>query len=275
MGYRGERPRPAEHRGDPSYSAAVGVENETTGGLSDGLPRTVEEVLAGLVDHLPELIVLLDEDGQILWYNVTAEGVLGWQREHWVGRNIVEILHPDDAVRAAELLVSARATGPGAKEPVLYRLATVHDWIDLEAVASVVRLDSGRSVLVVSARVDGRARREDFIAREVGERLSFAFERAVVPMAKIGLEGLVLGVNPELARRLEVDATSLHGVSLVGLIEPADRPVVAAAIAAASHGATVEVEAGLEGVEQRCRIHLSLVPDWLDEPMYLFLQVLG
>jgi PAS domain S-box-containing protein len=253
----------------------VGVENETTGGLSDDLPRTVDELIAGLADHLPELIVLLDEDGQILWYNVTAEGVLGWERRHWVGRNIVEILHPDDAVRAAELLVSARATGPGAKEPVLYRLATVRDWIDLEAVASVVRLDSGRTVMIVSARIDGRARREEFIAREVGERLSFAFERAVVPMAKIGLEGLVLGVNPELARRLGVEAASLHGVSMVGLIDPADRPVVAATLAAASKGATVEVEARLAGVETPCRLHLSLVPDWLDEPMYLFLQVLG
>jgi PAS domain S-box-containing protein len=253
----------------------VGVERGTGGGLSNDLPRTLDELIVGLADHLPELIVLLDEDGQILWYNVTAEGVLGWQREQWVGRNIVEILHPDDAVRAAELLVSARATGPGAKEPVLYRLATVRDWIDLEAVASVVRLESGRTVMIVSARVDGRARREEFIAREVGERLSFAYERAVVPMAKIGLDGHVLGVNPELARRYRVEPASLHGVSLVGLVRPADRPVVAATIAAASKGATVEVEAGLEGVEERCRLHLSLVPDWLDEPMYLFLQVLG
>ena len=253
----------------------MGVGSETNGGLSDDLPATVDEVIGGLVDHLPELIVLVDEDGGILWFNLTAEGVLGWRRDEWVGRNIIEILHPDDAVRASELLVSARATGPGAKEPVLYRLASVHDWVDLEAVASVVRLESGRSVIIVSARVDGRARREEFIAREVGERLSFAFERAVVPMAKVGLDGLVLGVNPELARRLGVEAASLHGVSLVGMIEPSDRPVVAATIAAASKGATVEVEARLAGVARPCRLYLSLVPDWLDEPMYLFLQVLG
>lgn len=262
--------------GPPSaILGAVGGDSGPSGGVGHDLPRSLDELVVGLADHLPELIVLLDEDGQILWYNLTAEGVLGWPRADWIGRNIVEVLHPDDAVRASELLVSARATGPGAKEPVLYRLATVHDWVDLEVVASVVMFEGGRTVLIVSARIDGRARREEFIANEVGERLSFAFERAVVPMAKIGLDGRVLGANPELARRLGVEPASLHGVSLIGLVEPGERPAVAATIDAARKGATVEVETHITGIEGRCRLHLTLVPDWLDEPMYLFLQVLG
>lgn len=273
----GRRRRPADvgpARARPPLSAillGVGAGSGRSDEVGPWAPASLDELVRALPDHLPELVCVVDEDGEILWCNLTSEAVLGWDRHTCVGRNVVEFLHPDDVAMAYELLVSARATGPGVKEPVPYRFASAYDgWLPLQVVAVTVPLASGRTVLVVSARVVGRARQEDLISQEVDHRLTVAFDRAVLPMAKVGLDGRLLQANPALARRLGDDGGGLHGVSLLGLVGPADRLALSAALDEAATGADVEVEVHLAG--ERHRLHLSLVPDWLDSPMYLFVQ---
>ena len=61
----------------------MGVERSDEAGAST--PLSINALIAGLPEHLPELIVLLDEDGSILWCNLTSEAVLGWRRVR-VGR---------------------------------------------------------------------------------------------------------------------------------------------------------------------------------------------
>lgn len=241
-----------------------------------GLPASLDELIAELPDHLPELIVLVDEDGRILWFNRPAEITLGWERGPWIGRNIVEVLHPDELAMAHELLVSARASGPGRKEPVTYRIASEFDtWLPIEAIASNVQLATGRTVLVCSARISGQARKSDFIAREVDERVTVAFESAVIGMAQVGLDGRVLKANTSLADQVGTDVGDLHGVALTGLLDPTDRPQVAQAVADCAETRKPVVVAAVFGpVSRPVDLHLSLVPDWVGEPLYLFLQVM-
>ena len=239
------------------------------------LPESFEELLAELPDHLAELIVCLDEDGGILWFNRTAEFILGWRRDDWIGQNVLAVLHPDEIPVAHELLVSARATGPGAKEPVTYRIASAYDgWLPIDVVASSAELSSGRTVLVMSARLNGRARRPEFIVREVGERLSVVFEDAVIGMAQVGLDGRILRANRRFAVRFGEDPVSLHGVSLVGLVAPGDRPHVSRALSQCAAEETASVISAMFGSEPApVSLHLSLVPDWVGEPLYVFVQL--
>jgi PAS domain S-box-containing protein len=239
------------------------------------LPESLDEVLLTLPDHLGELIVVLDEEGDILWFNLAAEAVLGWPRTDWVGHNIVEVLHPGDVGQAYELLVSARATGPGVKEPVRYRMASAHDgFVEIEAVASTVLLASGRALLVCSARITGRARNVDFITGEVDERLWLVFERAVVGMAQVDLEGRVLRANHHLGEQLGVSPSSLTGVPLVGVVVSGDRSRVAREVALAASGEEPRVvRTTLDHRARPIEVHLSLVPDWLGEPLYLLAQL--
>jgi PAS domain S-box-containing protein len=240
-----------------------------------GLPSSLDELIAELPDHLAELIVLVDEDGRILWFNRPAEITLGWERERWIGRNIVEVLHPDELAMAHELLVSARASGPGRKEPVTYRIASEFDtWLPIEAVASNVQLATGRTVLVCSARVAGQARRSEFIAREVDERVQVAFDSAVIGMAQVGLDGRVLKANTSLADQVGTDPVDLHGVALTGLLDPSDRPRVARAVSdCVDTRKPVVLAVSFGPVSRPVDLHLSLVPDWVGEPLYLFVQV--
>jgi PAS domain S-box-containing protein len=243
--------------------------------LGFGMPASLDELIADLPDHLAELIVLLDEDGVVLWFNRPAEAILGWARVDWIGQSILRVLHPDDVGFAGELLVSARATGAGTKEPVSYRMATAHsDWLTIAAMASTVELVTGRTVLVMSGRVTGRTRQQEFIAGEVDERLSVVFDHAVVAMAQVGLDGRILRVNPVFAERLGMSSADLHGVSFVGLVAPPERALVAMSLTGCVMGAgPMEVGASLGSASLPVRLHLVLVPDWVGDPLYVFAQV--
>ena len=241
-----------------------------------GRPGSVEELIADLGDHLAELIVVLDEDGRILWYNRPAEAVLGWMRADWIGRSILDVLHPEEVGLATELLVSARATGPGAKEPVSYRIASVYDgWVPIEAVASSVELATGRAVLVMSARCLGRTRRPEFIFEEVAERQSVVFDMALITMAQVDLGGRILRANQTMAERIGVEADTLHGVPLVGLLAPTCRVRLARALAERPDRADPAlIPTRLNGAPTPVVLHVAVVPDWVGEPLYFLVQLL-
>ena len=143
--------------------------------------------------------------------------------------------------------------------------------------ASTVHLADGRSVLIVSARVKGRGRRDDVIAGEVGERMSFVFDEAVVGMAKVGLDGRVLQANRALGvqRRGRPDGIARRGPRRSG------RPVASSDAGGGAHlgGRGHRLRRGRGAVRarrgSRARLHLTPVPDWLGVPMYLLVQVIG
>ncbi len=255
---------------------AVHDEVPPTGGVA-GIPMTLAGLIRRLPDHLPELIVVLSESGDILWYNATAEAVLGWPREHWTGRNVVQLLHQDDQALALELLVSARATGPGIKEPVTYRLASAYDtWLAVEAVACTVQLESERTVLVMSARPGGRVRESERIAEEVTHRLSRMFEHSAIGLAQCSLDARILRANRALGELVGLEPRALLDVPFAELVHPDDRERAQEERAllhdlSDTHSLTVRfgqpphpLVVGLTG---------SLVPDWQGEPMYYAVQV--
>ncbi len=243
-------------------------------GDGEALPLSVEELIAVLPDHLAELIVLLDESGTILWFNRPAESALGWLRADWLGRNVVEIVHPEEVALATELLVSARATGPGAKEPVRYRIASAYDgWLLVEAVASAAELATGRSVLVVSARSTGRTRDQQHIVGEVGERLSVVFDVSLVGMAMVDCDGRILRANQRLADRVGVALEALVGAPLTGLIAPSERSAVALALDDLWTSPCSDVlPVRLECDSLPAELHVEVVPDWVGEPLYMLVQ---
>ncbi|MFZ5549537.1 MAG: putative bifunctional diguanylate cyclase/phosphodiesterase [Pseudomonadota bacterium] len=57
-----------------------------------------------LVDHSPDLVYALDEQGRFAFVNPRAQTLLGWRREELVGQPFTAIVHELDRVAAQELL---------------------------------------------------------------------------------------------------------------------------------------------------------------------------
>jgi diguanylate cyclase (GGDEF)-like protein/PAS domain S-box-containing protein len=62
----------------------------------------------GLLNSLPDPVVVVGTDGTILWGNDMAETVFGWSRETSIGIDATELVHPDDLNTALVSLVSVQ-----------------------------------------------------------------------------------------------------------------------------------------------------------------------
>ena len=49
-----------------------------------------------LLDGLPDVVLVLDTTGSLRYVNEAAERQFGWTRAEWIGRSVLDILHPDD-----------------------------------------------------------------------------------------------------------------------------------------------------------------------------------
>jgi diguanylate cyclase (GGDEF)-like protein/PAS domain S-box-containing protein len=104
-----------------------------------------------LLDALPDLVILLAEDGEILQVNRSAEQFTGWRPGQLAGRNVTELLHHDDLAAVTEVCDHA----PDDEEPA--RAAEVRlrgsdgEWCRVEIVANNL-LDTEIGAVIVCAR---------------------------------------------------------------------------------------------------------------------------
>jgi diguanylate cyclase (GGDEF)-like protein/PAS domain S-box-containing protein len=71
--------------------------------------REREERFRSLVQHSLDVILLLAPDGTILYVSPSVERILGAPDERYIGTNVGEHVHPDDALTIAPLLRAAAA----------------------------------------------------------------------------------------------------------------------------------------------------------------------
>jgi diguanylate cyclase (GGDEF)-like protein/PAS domain S-box-containing protein len=238
-------------------------------------PRELEALVAHVADHVGELVAVLDEAATVRWANRGAERILGYPRTEWIGRSAIELVHPDDVPLAAELLVSAKATGAGVKEPVSYRVRTqARGWIELECIASNVELTTGELAIVFTGREVAVRRPGAAIVDEASRRLAEMFDDAAIGMAQVGLDGRLLRVNTTLAVMLRSTPARLLGRDLVALVHPDDLVDGWPGIAEGASAQTAQQRlVADDGEWVHARVTTSLVRDRFDAPLYCALQV--
>jgi diguanylate cyclase (GGDEF)-like protein/PAS domain S-box-containing protein len=176
-----------------------------------------------LIDHVPELVVIVDQVGQIRYANLRAQEMLRMPADEWIGRPVFDVIHPDDVALALELMVSANATGAGIKEPVTYRLRTGDgSWAIVEVIACNVALPGGELAMVLSGRQSKERRPGWEVVSEASARLSRMFDDALIGMAQTSLDGRFLRLNRSFARMLGYRPEQLVGTFFAGMLHPDD-----------------------------------------------------
>jgi PAS domain S-box-containing protein len=110
------------------------------------------EHFRSLIEHSQDMILELDDRGRVVFLSPAAGRLLGPHAQSRIGRDVLELVHPDDRARAAhELEFGKLAVG----EPCRVELH-VHDgsgnWRLMECVGSSFRTSSGATHGVVTAR---------------------------------------------------------------------------------------------------------------------------
>jgi PAS domain S-box-containing protein len=125
------------------------------------LPRP-QGSFRSLIEHAVDLITLLDGDGVVCYASPSHYTVLGYKPEEIVGRNVFDLVHPDDRPYVMESF-AATIRNPGVPQSVECRFRHAGGtWCTLEARGNSVPDELTIAGVVVTARdISGRCRAED------------------------------------------------------------------------------------------------------------------
>lgn len=234
-----------------------------------------ETVAAAVLASLPDSVVLLDQLGNVVHANATAERVLGWSAEDSVGRSVLDLVHPDDRQMAALSLTSI-----GSKEigtPIEVRVATSEGgWRHLEVIGANLLDDPDVEAIVLVARdLTERHRWEVAAGDETALRQVLQHSSAITLL--VSAEGRILSSSAALTRVVGHDPERVAGEHLTTLAIEPDRDRIARALAdAADSSQPTTVEATFRRPAGGGGVHLELtIVNLLDDPAVAGFVVTG
>jgi two-component system cell cycle sensor histidine kinase/response regulator CckA len=114
--------------------------------------RKSEEYFRSIIDNTLDLITVIDGEGIILFESPSLERLLGYGRKELIGKNVFEVVHPDDHAATKEALVR-RIKEPGISETIEVRIRHANgSWRDFEAVGKSIVDESNVPRIIVNSR---------------------------------------------------------------------------------------------------------------------------
>jgi len=166
--------------------------------------RQAREQYRILIESSPDM-VLVHRDGVIAYINWTGVQVLGGKDpREFVGRPIIDLLHPDFHDVARQRVREMHATGRVAKplEEIFFRLDG--SMVPLEVAATPIS-HNGMAAIQVVARDVSERHRTTAALREAEMRFRSLFENAAEGIFQITPQGDFITANPAMARLLGLE----------------------------------------------------------------------
>ncbi|MGA2933205.1 MAG: PAS domain-containing protein, partial [Acidimicrobiales bacterium] len=223
--------------------------------------------LGRLLTDFPDLVVVLDSAGNVIWANSLAERLFGRSLHDSVGQSGFDFVHPDDLELAALSLVSIQGKEIGTAIEV--RLKTPSGWRLVELIGTPVNWLQEGAVLFCMRDLTQRRRFE--VARDEVALFRMLVQNAATITMLISPSGHISSSSGALTRMLGHDPEVVENGSLADLIAVDDRPKLSFAIARALRGATatqpevVEVHLLRHGSDDVVPFELTLV-NLIDDP---------
>jgi PAS domain S-box-containing protein len=130
----------------------------------DALRRS-EERYRRLVEAARDVIFTASPDGVFTSINPVFELLTGWSRDEWIGRRLIDIVHPEDAARVVELFPRFLQ---GERPPLQQvQVRTRSGEYRMAEVTAALEMDDGvpLGVLFVARDITERQRAEDALRR--------------------------------------------------------------------------------------------------------------
>ena len=189
---------------------------------------------ARLLEEVPDIVVVLDGSGNLLWANLPAQEMFAQPLEEVLGTSALEFVHPDDVELALRSLESIQGKEVG--NPLELRVRIGSEWRLIELVGRPVGwLEEG--AIVFSLR-DLTGRRRFEVARNDVGRIRSLVHNATSIILLVSASGLIESVSGAFTRNLGHDPELVEGRPLADLVAPPDRRALADAFAKALQGAT-------------------------------------
>jgi diguanylate cyclase (GGDEF)-like protein/PAS domain S-box-containing protein len=121
------------------------------------IERRSEERIRALVEHAADVVTVVDGDRTVTWQAPSVQRLLGGDPSDRLGRDVLELVHPEDAPRVQRRL--ERCLAGGGTQTVALRVSHVDgSWVHVEAIIDDRRHDPAVAGLLVSLRDIGERR---------------------------------------------------------------------------------------------------------------------
>lgn len=112
----------------------------------------LEEYFRSLIENAPDMIVTLDANATIQYVSPSTERVLGYSPDMLLGKNVFDIVHPDDVTRATNTFSEGIQTPDYTTTMELRVKHSDGSWHDVELVGKNLLHDSSVESVVINYR---------------------------------------------------------------------------------------------------------------------------
>ncbi len=192
--------------------------------LNNILPRTDNQVMEpvvfdGLIDKLADAVLAIDTSGVLRGANETAESRFGWRREEWLGRSLLELIHPDDLEWSISSLDTVVTKDVGT--PIEIRVRSANDWRLVEVIGTTLD-DESEDLILLSIR-DLTERRLWEVAGNDTELFRSIMQNSPTLTFLTDARGDVRAVSAALIRLTGRGPDEAIGKNVADLVVPPDR----------------------------------------------------
>jgi diguanylate cyclase (GGDEF)-like protein/PAS domain S-box-containing protein len=202
--------------------------------------------LARLLNAFPEIVVVLDAQGNLLWANQLAEELFEVTLESAIGMSAIGLVHPDDLEIVLRSLETVQAKSVGA--PLEIRAKIGDDWRLIELIGTPVSWFEKGAVLFSIRDLTDRRRFE--LARDSVARFRSLVHNSTTIMMFLTPTGDVESVSGAMTRMLGHDPEAVERQPLANIVAVPDRPLLRVAIETALRGSSAT-----QPVVQALRLH--------------------
>jgi diguanylate cyclase (GGDEF)-like protein/PAS domain S-box-containing protein len=232
-------------------------------------PALLQSISAARVLELsPDIAIVSDLDGNILYGNAALERAVGVPVEQLIGRWAGEVVHPEDHAGADPLW---RDLVEGRRDQIELALRFGSEETGWRWCLGSVGVDRELGISIGTYQ-------ETTALRDAEERFQRAFEDAGIGMAITGIDGRFVRVNRSLAAMLGREPHELSGVLVADVTHPSHFEADRDAMRALARGelSTYRAEKRYlraDGTEAWVALSASLVRDADGAPLYFLSQM--
>ena len=226
-----------------------------------------DSTLKRLLDELPDVVIVIDDEGSLKWANRAAETVFGRSLEDSVGMSGLELVHPEDLEFVLRSLTSIQGKETGT--PIEVRLRTLSGWRLMELIGAPIPWFRVGSVLLSLRDLTDRRRYE--LSHDEDSRFRSLVHNAAALTMLVSPDGTIQSCSGALTRILGHDTELVESKPLAQLVTDGDRPAFRQALERAVQGAlttnpvTVTVSLICHDADETVPFELSFV-NLIDDP---------
>jgi diguanylate cyclase (GGDEF)-like protein/PAS domain S-box-containing protein len=211
--------------------------------------------LSFLLDHIPDILLVLDSQGRVRWGNVNAERFWGRSLEDSIGMSALELIHVDDTELALRSLESIQAKEVG--QLIELRTLTAQGWRLIEVIGSAIPQIGLESIVFCVRDVTDRRRFE--VAHDDVDRFRSILQNSAYVSMWVTAEKMIASVSAALTRLFGHDPEAVEGTPLVDLFDPESRDEIEQALDSAGSATTITAKCLSHGRDRVVPVELTIV----------------